>query len=66
MTRTTEARRPTETRRTAQVASGTRITPTPAQHEMLRDMAMVLRLTAKVSGDIRRDAAATRSAVTMN
>ena len=63
MTRTTEARCST---RTAQVATGTRITPTPAQHDMLRDMAMVLKLTAKMSGDIRRDAAATRSAVTMN
>ena len=63
MTRTTEARCST---RTAQVATGTRITPTPAQHDMLRDMAMVMKLAAKMSGDIRRDAAATRSAVTMN
>ena len=63
MTRTTEARRLT---RTAQVAAGTRITPTPAQHDMLRDMAMVLKLTAKMSHDIRRDAAECRSAVTMN
>ncbi len=63
MTRTTEARLST---RTAQVAAGTRITPTPAQHDMLRDMAMVLKMAAKMSGEIRRDAAATRSAVTMN
>lgn len=63
MTRTTEARR---TARTAQVATPARITPTPAQHDLLRDIAMVLRLTAKVSSDIRRDAAASRSAVTMN
>lgn len=63
MTRTTEARCST---RTAQVATGTRITPTPAQHDMLRDMAMVMKLAAKMSGDIRRDAVATRSAVTMN
>ena len=63
MTRTTEARR---TARTAQVAGPARITPTPAQHDMLRDMAMVMKLAAKMSGDIRRDAAATRSAVTMN
>ena len=66
MTRTTEARRLTETRRTAQVSTLPRITPTPAQHDMLRDMAMVLKLTAKMSGDIRREAAATRPEVTMN
>ncbi len=63
MTRTTEARR---VARTAQVATGTRITPTPAQHDLLRDMAMVLRLTAKLSSDIRRGATATRPEVAMN
>ena len=63
MTRTTEARR---TARTAQVACSPRITPTPAEHDLLRDMAMVLKLTAKMSHDIRRDAAECRSAVTMN
>jgi hypothetical protein len=63
MTRTTEARR---TARTAQVARSPRTTPTPAEHDLLRDMAMVLKLTAKMSHDIRRDAAECRSAVTMN
>ena len=63
MTRTTEARR---TARTAQLSTLPRIAPTPAQHDMLRDMAMVLRLTAKMSNDIRRDATATRPEVAMN
>ena len=63
MTRTTEARR---VARTAQVARPTRVTPTPAEHDLLRDMAMVLKLTAKMSRDIRRDAAESRSAVAMN
>ena len=63
MTRTTEARR---TARTTQVAGTARITPTPAQHDLLRDMAMVLKLTAKMSHEIRRDAATTRTAVAMN
>jgi hypothetical protein len=54
MTRTPEARR---TARTAQVVTGARTTPTPVEHDMLRDMAMVLKLTAKLSREIRTEAA---------
>lgn len=53
MTRTLQARRLAPT---APLARLPRITPTPAEHDMLRDMALVMRLTAKVSADIRRGA----------
>ena len=66
MTRTPEARRLTRTLRTAQIAGLPRITPTPAEHDLLRDMATVLRLTAQVSHDIRTSAGRPEAAVAMN
>ena len=66
MTRTPEARRLANTARTAQVAGLPRITPTPAEHDLLRDLATVLRLTAKVSREIRANSPRAETAVAMN
>ncbi|MGL6076031.1 MAG: hypothetical protein ACRC8S_17885 [Fimbriiglobus sp.] len=50
MTRTTTARTTTRTS-----TALPRITPNPVEANMLRDMALVLRLTAKMSAEIRQD-----------
>jgi hypothetical protein len=52
MTRTLEARRPATVAPLGQLP---RVSATPMEAAMLRDMAMVMKLTAKMSCEIRRD-----------
>jgi hypothetical protein len=44
-----------EARRVAPAAQLPRISASPMEASMLRDMALVMKLTAKMAGEIRRD-----------